>query len=249
MSQAGAARPIAPSGDTAEPRIAAGDGERIEGDLDMQGFGVIERLLAPDACEGLAALYGDDGLFRKHVIMAQHGYGRGEYKYFAYPLPALIAALRAAAYPRLAQLANRWNAEMNVEVRYPLDHDAFLKRCHDAGQVRPTPLLLRYGPGDFNCLHQDVYGEHVFPLQMAVLLSELGREFTGGEFILTEQRPRMQSRASVVPLGQGDAVIFPVRHRPVKGTRGFYRLNVKHGVSELRTGQRYTLGIIFHDAK
>jgi hypothetical protein len=249
MSQARAARSIAPSGDTAELRIAAGDRERIEGDLDAQGFAVVERLLAPNACEGLAALFGDDGLFRKHVIMAQHGYGRGEYKYFAYPLPALIAALRTTAYPRLAQLANRWNAEMNVEVRYPLDHDAFLKRCHDAGQVRPTPLLLSYGPGDFNCLHQDLYGEHVFPLQMAVLLSEPGREFTGGEFILTEQRPRMQSRARVVPLRRGDAVIFPVRHRPVKGTRGFYRLNVKHGVSELRTGQRFTLGIIFHDAK
>jgi len=248
VSQARAARLIAPSGDTAELRITAGDWERIERDLDGRGFAVIERLLAPDACEALAALYGDDGLFRKHVIMAQHGYGRGEYKYFAYPLPALIAALRTAAYPRLAQLANRWNAEMNVEVRYPVDHDAFLKRCHDAGQVRPTPLLLRYGPGDFNCLHQDLYGEHVFPLQMAVLLSEPGREFTGGEFILTEQRPRMQSRARVVPLRQGDAVIFPVRHRPVKGPRGFYRLNVKHGVSELRTGQRYTLGIIFHDA-
>jgi hypothetical protein len=249
MSRARAARSIAPSGDTAELRIAAGDWERIEGDLDAQGFAVIERLLAPDACEGLAALYGDDGLFRKHVIMAQHGYGRGEYKYFAYSLPAPIAALRAAAYPRLAQLANRWNAEMNVEVRYPLDHDAFLKRCHDAGQVRATPLLLSYGPGDFNCLHQDLYGEHVFPLQTAVLLSEPGQEFTGGEFILTEQRPRMQARARVVPLRQGDAVIFPVRHRPVQGTRGFYRLNVKHGVSELRTGQRFTLGIIFHDAK
>jgi hypothetical protein len=161
----------------------------------------------------------------------------------------LIAALRTAAYPHLAQLANRWNAEINVEVRYPLDHDAFLKRCHEAGQMRPTPLLLRYGPGDFNCLHQDVYGEHVFPLQMAILLSEPGQAFSGGEFILTEQRPRMQSRASVVPLSQGDAVIFPVRHRPAKGARGFYRLNVKHGVSELRAGRRFTLGIIFHDAK
>jgi uncharacterized protein len=248
MSQAGAARPIPPSDGTAEPRIAAGDWERIERDLDGRGFALIDRLLTPDACEALAALYGDDGLFRKHVIMAQHGYGRGDYKYFAYPLPPLIAALRTAAYPHLAQLANRWNGEINVEVRYPLDHDAFLKRCHEAGQMRPTPLLLRYGPRDFNCLHQDVYGEHVFPLQMAILLSEPGRAFTGGEFILTEQRPRMQSRASVVPLRQGDAVIFPVRHRPAKGSRGFYRLNVKHGVSELRTGQRFTLGIIFHDA-
>jgi uncharacterized protein len=248
MSQARAARPIAPS-DGAEPRIAAGDWERIERDLDGRGFAVIDRLLTPDTCEALSGLYGDDGLFRKHVIMAQHGYGRGDYKYFAYPLPPLIASLRTAAYPHLAQLANRWNAEMNVEVRYPVDHHAFLERCHQAGQLRPTPLLLRYGPGDFNCLHQDVYGEHVFPLQMAILLSQPGHGFSGGEFILTEQRPRMQSRATVVPLRQGDAVIFPVRHRPAKGTRGFYRLNVKHGVSELRTGQRFTLGIIFHDAK
>jgi uncharacterized protein len=248
MSQAGAARPIPPSADGAAPRIAAGDWERIERDLDDRGFAVIDRLLAPKECEALAALYGDDGLFRKHVIMAQHGYGRGDYKYFAYPLPPMISTLRTAAYPHLAQLANRWNAEMNVEVHYPLDHDAFLKRCHEAGQIRPTPLLLRYGPGDFNCLHQDLYGEHVFPLQMAILLSAPDRAFTGGEFILTEQRPRMQSRATVVPLHQGDAVIFPVRHRPAKGTRGFYRLNVKHGVSELRTGQRFTLGIIFHDA-
>jgi hypothetical protein len=248
MSQTSAARPIPPSADGAAPRIVAGDWERIERDLDGQGFAVIDRLLAPKECEALAALYGDDRLFRKHVIMAQHGYGRGDYKYFAYPLPPLISTLRTAAYPPLAQLANRWNAEMNVEVRYPIDHDAFLKRCHDAGQARPTPLLLRYGPGDFNCLHQDLYGEHVFPLQMAILLSAPDRAFTGGEFILTEQRPRMQSRATVVPLHQGDAVIFPVRHRPAKGTRGFYRLNVKHGVSELRTGQRFTLGIIFHDA-
>jgi uncharacterized protein len=249
MSQVRATRHLAPSGESPELRIASGDWQRVEHDLDKQGFAMIERLLTQEECEALPAFYGDDGLFRKHVIMAQHGYGRGEYKYFAYPLPAPIAALRGAAYPHLAQLANRWNAEMKVEVRYPLDHDAFLKRCHEAGQVRPTPLLLRYGPGDFNCLHQDLYGEHVLPLQMAILLSEPGRDFSGGEFILTEQRPRMQSRASVVPLGQGDALIFPVRHRPVKGTRSFYRLNVKHGVSELRTGQRFTLGIIFHDAK
>ncbi len=249
MSQAGVARPSPPSADGAAPRIAAGDWERIGRDLDGRGFAVIDRLLATKACEALAALYGDDGLFRKHVIMAQHGYGRGDYKYFAYPLPPLIAALRTAAYPHLAQLANRWNGEINIAVRYPLNHDAFLKRCHEAGQMRPTPLLLRYGPGDFNCLHQDVYGEHVFPLQLAILLSEPGRAFSGGEFILNEQRPRMRSRVTVVPLRQGDAVIFPVRHRPAKGTRGFYRLNVKHGVSELRTGQRFALGIIFHDAK
>jgi uncharacterized protein len=249
MSQAPAARYISPSGDGREPRIAAGNWQRIERDLNGQGFAMIDRLLTPEECAGLAALFGDDGLFRKHVIMAQHGYGRGEYKYFAYPLPALVSALRTTAYPHLAQLANRWNAEMNVEIRYPVDHDAFLERCHDAGQVRPTPLLLRYDPGDFNCLHQDIYGDHVFPLQMAILLSEPGREFSGGEFILTEQRPRMQSRATVVPLRQGDAVIFPVRHRPTKGARRFYRLNVKHGVSELRAGERFTLGIIFHDAK
>jgi uncharacterized protein len=249
MSQASAARPIPPSAEGAAPRIAAGDWERIERDLDDRGFAVIDRLLATKECEALAALYGDDGLFRKHVIMAQHGYGRGDYKYFDYPLPPSISALRTAAYPHLAQLANRWNAEMNVEVRYPVDRNTFLERCHQAGQLRPTPLLLRYGPGDFNCLHQDLYGEHVFPLQMAILLSAPDRAFTGGEFILTEQRPRMQSRATVVPLSQGDAVIFPVRHRPARGTRGFYRLNVKHGVSELRTGQRFTLGIIFHDAK
>jgi uncharacterized protein len=249
MSQAPAARYISPSGDGREPRIAAGNWQRIERDLNGQGFAMIDRLLTPEECAGLAALFGDDGLFRKHVIMAQHGYGRGEYKYFAYPLPALVSALRTTAYPHLAQLANRWNAEMNVEIRYPVDHDAFLERCHDAGQVRPTPLLLRYDPGDFNCLHQDIYGDHVFPLQMAILLSEPGREFSGGEFILTEQRPRMQSRATVVPLRQGDAVIFPVRQRPTKGARRFYRLNVKHGVSELRAGERFTLGIIFHDAK
>jgi uncharacterized protein len=249
VSEAGATRAIAPLGDGAEPRIAAVDWERMERDLDGEGFAVIGGLLAAEDCEAMAGLYGDDDLFRKHVIMAQHGYGRGEYKYFTYPLPGAIAALRAAAYPHLAALANRWNAAMGIDVRYPVDYDAFLKRCHDAGQTRPTPLLLRYGPGDFNCLHQDLYGEHVFPLQMAVLLSEPGREFSGGEFILTEQRPRMQSRASVVPLRQGDAVIFPVRHRPAKGTRGVYRLNVKHGVSELRSGRRSTLGIIFHDAK
>jgi hypothetical protein len=248
MSEAGAARQTPRPEGGARPRIAALAWERIESDLDAHGFAVIGGLLSAESCVELGALYGDDALFRKHVIMAQHGYGRGAYKYFAYPLPDTIAALRSSVYPQLARLANRWNAEMGIDVHYPVDHHAFLKRCHDAGQTRPTPLLLHYGPGEFNCLHQDLYGEHVFPLQMAILLSEPGRDFSGGEFILTEQRPRMQSRARGVPLRQGDAVIFPVRDRPAKGTRGVYRLNVKHGVSEVRTGQRSTLGIIFHDA-
>ena len=181
--------------------------------------------------------------------MSRHGYGRGEYKYFAYPLPAVVAALRVALYPPLAQLANRWNEAMAIDVRFPEEHAAFIERCHEAGQIRPTPLILQYGPGDFNCLHQDVYGEHVFPLQVAVLLKEPGTDFTGGEFILTEQRPRMQSRVEVVPLRRGDAVIFPVRQRPVQGTRGAYRVNFRHGVSRVRSGNRHTLGIIFHDAR
>ena len=181
--------------------------------------------------------------------MAKHGFGKGEYKYFAYPLPEPIVALRRGLYARLAPLADRWNAAMGISVRYPGHHEAFLKRCHEAGQTRPTPLLLRYGPGDYNCLHQDVYGEHLFPLQVAILLSEPGRDFSGGEFVLTEQRPRMQSRAEVVSLRQGDGVIFAVRERPVQGTRGAYRVNLRHGVSRIRSGERFTLGIIFHDAK
>lgn len=232
-----------------EQRVSGAVWDRTRSDLDGQGFAVIDGLLGREECGELASLYVDASLFRKHVIMARHGYGRGEYKYFDYPLPDLIGRLRTMTYPHLAQLANRWNADMGIDIRYPAEHSDFLKRCHEAGQGGPTPLLLQYGPGDFNCLHQDLYGEHVFPLQMAILLSEPGEDFSGGEFVLTEQRPRMQARVTVVPLTQGDAVIFPVRHRPAKGTRGFYRLNVKHGVSEVRTGRRSTLGIIFHDAK
>ncbi len=232
---------------TAEP-VAAVDWARVVGDLDTNGFAIMPKLLAPSDCRALSGLYPDDTRFRSRIVMARHGFGRGEYKYFAYPLPERIAALRISLYPELAKVANRWNMEMGVHVQYPACHAAFLMRCHDSGQSRATPLLLEYGPGDYNCLHQDLYGEHVFPLQVAVLLSEPNRDFTGGEFVLTEQRPRMQSRASVVPLHQGDAVVFAVHHRPVRGTRGSYRVNLRHGVSEIRSGRRHTLGIIFHDA-
>ena len=218
-------------------------------DLDAHGCAVTGPLLTAEECAALAAAYQTDDLFRSRVIMARHGFGRGEYKYFAYPLPETIAALRGALYPPLAEVANRWNEAMGLAVRYPREHAAYLVRCHKAGQEKPTPLLLQYGPGDYNCLHQDLYGEHVFPLQATVLLSEPGRDFAGGEFVLTEQRPRLQSRAEVVPLRQGDAVIVAVHHRPVQGTRGSYRVNMRHGVSRLRSGHRQTLGIIFHDAK
>jgi hypothetical protein len=193
--------------------------------------------------------YDDDKLYRSRIVMAKHGFGRGEYKYFAYPLPSVITELREALYPHLAEVANRWNEAMSVDVRYPEDHETFKTRCHRAGQTKPTPLILKYEPGDYNCLHQDIYGEHVFPLQVAFLLSEPGRHFTGGEFVLTEQRPRMQSRAEVVPLQQGMGVVFPVHYRPVRGIRGTYRVNMRHGVSRVRTGERFTMGIIFHDAK
>jgi hypothetical protein len=230
-------------------RAAALDWPRIFKDLDAQGRAMIERLLSPDECRSVAELYPEDERFRSRVVMARHGFGRGEYKYFAYPLPDLIAGLRTALYPHLAEVANRWNEAMRIDVRYPSDHAEFLDRCHRAGQLRPTPLLLRYGPGDYNCLHQDLYGEHAFPLQVAILLSEPGRDFTGGEFVLTEQRPRLQSRPEVIPLRQGDAVVFAVHHRPVRGTRGTYRVNLRHGVSRLRSGRRHTVGVIFHDAK
>jgi uncharacterized protein len=229
-------------------RVAALDWPRIEADLDSAGHAVIGELLTPAACEAIAALYDEPGRFRSRVVMARHGFGRGEYQYFAYPLPDSVQRLREALYPQLAPIANRWHAAMNIATRFPDAHADFLDRCHGAGQSRPTPLMLRYGAGDYNCLHQDLYGEHVFPLQVAVLLSAPGRDFDGGEFVLTEQRPRMQSRADVVPLRQGDAVIFAVHHRPVEGTRGTYRVNLRHGVSRVRTGHRHTLGIIFHDA-
>jgi uncharacterized protein len=230
-------------------RIKTLDWERISRDLDAQGSAILERLLSADECQALAELYSEDGLFRSRVVMSRHGFGRGEYKYFNYPLPEIIAELRTAIYPKLAPIANRWNSAMRIGVRYPEEHADFIKRCHDAGQLRPTPLLLQYRESDYNCLHQDLYGEHVFPIQVTILLSEPGKDFTGGEFVLTEQRPRMQSRAEVVPLRQGDAVAFAVHHRPVQGTRGAYRVNLRHGVSRLRSGHRHSAGIIFHDAQ
>ncbi len=230
-------------------RVAAIDWDKVARDLDAQGCALLKGLLSAEECRDLAALYPEDRLFRSRIVMGRHGFGRGEYKYFAYPLPPLIARLRPGLYARLFGVANRWNEAMGIDIRYPQNHEAFLARCHDAGQLRPTPLLLQYQAGDYNCLHQDLYGEHVFPLQVAILLSEPGRDFDGGEFVLTEQRPRMQSRAHVVPLRQGDAVAFAVHVRPVQGTRGFYRVNMRHGVSQIRSGHRHTLGVIFHDAK
>jgi uncharacterized protein len=240
---------IRPEVVSAAARVDAIDWAQATKELDSQGSAVLKGLLSPEECRALAALYPDDGHFRSKVVMGRHGFGRGEYQYFAYPLPPVIAELRPALYAQLRDVANRWNEAMGIDIRYPQSHDAFLKRCHAAGQTRPTPLLLQYEAGDYNCLHQDLYGEHVFPLQVAILLSEPGRDFTGGEFVLTEQRPRMQSRPEVVPLGQGDAVVFAVHVRPVQGTRGTYRVNLRHGVSRIRSGHRHTLGVIFHDAK
>jgi hypothetical protein len=224
------------------------DWKAISDSLDARGFAIIPRLLAVDQCRAAAAMYPDERRFRSHIHMARHGFGRGEYKYFAHPLPEPVAALREALYAPLAEIANRWNEDMGIDVRFPDAHAEFLKRCHEAGQTRPTPLLLQYVAGDYNCLHQDLYGEHVFPLQVAILLAAPDRDFTGGEFVITEQRPRMQSRASVVGLEQGSGVVFAVHHRPVRGTRGTYRVNLRHGVSEVISGHRHTLGIIFHDA-
>lgn len=220
----------------------------IEAELDTQGCALLPGLLCARECDATRTLYDREALFRSRVVMARHGFGRGEYRYFAYPLPPLVEALRGSLYPRLAPLANRWYERLGLEVRFPAEHGAFLERCHRAGQTQPTPLLLQYGAGDYNCLHQDLYGEHVFPLQVAVLLSEPGEDFEGGEFVLTEQRPRRQSRAEVVPLRRGDAVVFAVNERPAAGARGDYRVKLRHGVSRIRRGQRHTLGIIFHDA-
>ena len=235
--------------ETSEQRTHGFDWARIATELAARGNAVVEQVFDASECRALAALYADERLFRSRVVMSRHGFGRGEYKYFSYPLPAVVAELRSALYPHLAPIANEWNARLGIEIEYPKTHQAFLKRCHQAGQTRPTPLLLQYGPDDYNCLHQDLYGEHVFPLQIAVLLSAPGQDFTGGEFVMTEQRPRMQTRPEVVPLKQGDGVIFAVNERPVQGTRGTYRVKLRHGVSRVRSGQRHTLGVIFHDAK
>jgi uncharacterized protein len=226
--------------DRSEPDLATA--------LDRDGYAVLQGLLSGVQCGDLVALYDERERFRSRVVMARHGYGSGEYKYLAYPLPPLVAELRSSLYPTLAAIANSWQQQLNASAIFPATHDSYLTRCRDAGQLRPTPLILKYGPGDYNCLHQDLYGELVFPLQATVLLSRPGEDFTGGEFVLVEQRPRRQSKAEIVPLRQGDAVIFPVNHRPVAGTRGHYRATMRHGVSRLHDGQRFTLGLIFHDA-
>jgi hypothetical protein len=229
-------------------RVDSLDWNRIGKALDGQGHALLSGLLTPEETRSFSGLYSDDRVFRSRVVMARHGFGRGEYKYFDYPLPNLVGALRTALYTKLAPVANQWNTAMRIDVQYPDEHVAFIQCCHDAGQTKPTPLLLQYAPDDFNCLHQDLYGEHVFPIQVAFLLSEPEKDFTGGEFVLTEQRPRMQSRAEVVPLRRGDAVAFAVHHRPVRGAKGVYKVNMRHGVSRIRSGQRHTLGVIFHDA-
>jgi len=230
-------------------QLAEFDWTQADADLDERGWTMLDGLFSPAECVDTSRYYTESQHFRSHVVMARYGYGRGEYRYFGYPLPGRVEALRTVLYSHLAPVANRWNEALGSAVRYPPEHAAFLEQCHQAGQTRPTPLLLRYEQGDYNCLHQDLYGEHAFPLQVAILLSQPGADFTGGEFVLTEQRPRMQSRVEVVPLCQGSAVIFAVHHRPVRGARGSYRVNLRHGVSPLRSGQRYTLGIIFHDAQ
>ena len=231
-----------------DQRVARFDWTQLETELDAHGCAILKNALTPDECDGIAELSDQQDVFRSHIIMARHGFGRGEYKYFRYPLPHLLSELRTTVYPHLVPVANRWNEAMGIDVRYPCKHADFVERCHKADQTRPTPLLLQYGPGDYNCLHQDLYGEHVFPIQLAILLSDPGADFTGGEFVMTEQRPRMQSRPMVVPLRQGDGVVFAVHNRPVQGTRGAYRVNLRHGVSRIRSGHRHTVGIIFHDA-
>jgi uncharacterized protein len=232
-----------------EARIASYDWSGLDAELGAYGCAMLGRLLTPEECREITGLYDEQERFRSHVDMARHGFGKGQYRYFGYPLPRLVGALRTAAYPYLARVANGWNAALGIERQFPEMHSEFLDECHAAEQVRPTPLLLRYGPGDYNCLHQDLHGELAFPLQIAILLSDPGEDFTGGEFVLTEQRPRMQSRAEVVPLRRGDAVVFAVHHRPARGARGTYRVNLRHGVSRIRSGRRHTLGIIFHDAR
>ncbi|MEO7337152.1 MAG: 2OG-Fe(II) oxygenase [Caldimonas sp.] len=229
-------------------RVQHIDGAALEADLEAQGWSVLRDLLTSAECDDLASLYALEERFRSRVVMARHGFGKGEYRYFSYPLPPLVQGLRTALYPRLAPLANRWHERLGTSARFPTEHAEFIARCAASGQSRPTPLLLQYGAGDYNCLHQDLYGEHVFPLQLAVLLSEPAVDFTGGEFVLTEQRPRMQTRAAVVPLTKRDAVVFAVNSRPVRGTRGDYRVKLRHGVSKIIDGHRHTLGIIFHDA-
>jgi hypothetical protein len=236
------------SGDDMSLPVAQIDMSALERDLDAQGWSVLPDLLTWPQCDDVAGTYEDDDGFRSRVVMARHGFGRGEYRYFSYPLPSLIRELRTTLYPLMVPVANRWHERMGVSVRFPDSHEAFIARCAAAGQTRPTPLLLQYGAGDYNCLHQDLYGEHVFPLQVAVLLSEPQIDFSGGEFVLTEQRPRMQTRAAVVPLTKGDAVVFAVNSRPVHGARGDYRVKLRHGVRKIITGHRHTLGIIFHDA-
>jgi uncharacterized protein len=239
--------PLQGSIQSGEDRVSRYDWPQIDAELGNYGGAVLEKLLTPKECNLIAALYSQEEHFRSHIVMARHGFGKGEYRYFKYPLPKLIGDLRTALYSRLAPIANQWNERMAEESRYPDEHADFLKRCHDQGQLRPTPLLLQYVPGDYNCLHQDLYGDLAFPIQVAVLLSEPGADFTGGEFVLAEQRPRMQTRAEVVPLAQGDAIAFAVHHRPVQGTRGIYRVNLRHGVNRVRSGRRHTVGIIFHD--
>ncbi|MEI9938626.1 MAG: 2OG-Fe(II) oxygenase [Pseudomonadota bacterium] len=234
--------------DALSERIAQTDWHTLGVELDAQGWAVLPRLISVAECIAVTALYDRDEAFRSRVIMARHGYGSGEYRYFSYPLPSLVQSLRSELYPRLMTTANAWHERLGLEPRFSGSHEEFLARCHEAGQVRPTPLLLRYAAGDYNCLHQDLYGEHVFPLQVALLLSAPGRDFAGGEFLLTEQRPRAQSRGTVVPLAQGDALVFSVRHRPVRGVRGDHRVTMRHGVSQVLSGSRHTLGIIFHDA-
>jgi hypothetical protein len=248
MIRASNAAWAAAPGDAIADRVGALDWPRIGAELDEMGAAITGPLLTPEECAALIAAYDADAGYRSRVVMARHGYGRGEYRYYAYPLPSIVTALRAAMYPRLAPIANRWEGMLERPPSYPADLADYLERCHGAGQSRPTPLILKYGAGDYNRLHQDLYGALVFPLQLAIVLSRPGMDFTGGEFVLTEQKPRSQSRAEVVPLQQGEGVIFAVNQRPVRGARGIHRVAMRHGVSRIRSGARYTLGVIFHDA-